>query len=112
MQLGQELADFVSQEIESNGVNQTGKRIIANRVIDAAKKAAGIVDKALQPEAEFNAMAFESHNMTFGQYTGVPIKEVPLEYLCWLADDKFIDNLRRYLKSDTVRERMRRDDNP
>jgi len=50
------------------------------------------------------AREFGSEEMEFGKYLGLPIDQVPIEYLVWLADEKdgFKKQLRRYLQSPRI----------
>ena len=45
---------------------------------------------------------FGSTSMPFGQYRGTRVDEVPLDYLSWIADDQFLRDLPRYLRSRRV----------
>lgn len=45
------------------------------------------------------AKEFEKKSMPFGEFVNVKIKDVPLDRLKWYADQRFIDDLRAYLKS-------------
>lgn len=40
--------------------------------------------------------------MPFGEFMGKRVDEVPLERLSWYADWSFVDQLRRYLKSERI----------
>lgn len=51
------------------------------------------------------AKAFEKEELPFGKYVGQPVGDLEyrsLDYLRWLADQTFIDDLRRYLANETV----------
>jgi hypothetical protein len=52
-----------------------------------------------QAEAE----QYGSRPITFGKHAGLPIKDVPLDYLQWLADAQ--NELCAYLRSDVGRKR-------
>jgi hypothetical protein len=59
-----------------------------------------------KPMTDGDAREFEETLMPFGDNIGKPIKHVRLSYLCWLADQRFIDRLRRYLKSPSVQREI------
>lgn len=48
------------------------------------------------------AVQFGNEVMPFGGYVGKRVDDVPLERLWWYADQSFIDDLRRYLRSKRV----------
>lgn len=50
------------------------------------------------------AKEFEKGTMPFGEFFNVKIKEVPLDRLKWYADQRFIDDLRAYLKSRIIQQ--------
>ena len=43
------------------------------------------------------ARSFEGEAMPFGEFAGTLVGEVPIDRLEWYADQRFIDELRRYL---------------
>jgi len=53
--------------------------------------------------SDSDAKRYESNCIRFGKYLGTPIKDIPLEYLQWLADAQ--NELVAYLKSDVGRKR-------
>lgn len=63
-----------------------------------------------QPYSEARVMSkadaerYESNCIRFGKYLGTPIKDIPLEYLQWLADAQ--NELVAYLRSDVGRKRQ------
>jgi uncharacterized protein (DUF3820 family) len=53
---------------------------------------------------------FEHERFKYGQYKGQMIKDAPLSYLCWLADEaQFGIKLRRYLQAPRVRDELRKE---
>ncbi len=48
------------------------------------------------------AKLFGHTTIPFGRHAGERVDDIPMSYLTWLADDGFIDNVRRYLKSDRI----------
>ena len=71
-------------------------------------KAATVIEDN-QPQAneamtEDQAKAFERVRIPWGKESGISVKNIELEYLFWMADerDKFKEALRRYLRSDRV----------
>lgn len=69
-------------------------------------------EEPLPPEA-FNddqAKEFERlMRMPYGMHKGKKIIDVDINTLCWYADSRFNDNLRRYLKSARGRERIEKE---
>jgi hypothetical protein len=60
----------------------------------------------VEPMNDVEVLRFGKQLMPFGEFQGKRIDEVPLERLCWYADQKFVDQIRRYLASERiVRER-------
>ncbi len=62
-----------------------------------------------QPYSESRVMSqddaerYESNCIRFGKYLGTPIKDIPLDYLQWLADSQ--NELCAYLRSEIGRKR-------
>ena len=56
------------------------------------------------------AKIFENRVMTFGSFRGKRIADIPLARLEWHADQRFTDELRRYLASDRVQIERKRDE--
>jgi hypothetical protein len=52
----------------------------------------------------------QTAEIPFGQHSGSKVDAVPLEYLCWLADQRFIDLLRRYLASPRIQQEIKTTD--
>ena len=55
-----------------------------------------------KPMTDEQARRFEKENIPFGQHANTRVGSVPLQYLRWLADQPFIDELRAYLANETV----------
>lgn len=57
------------------------------------------------------ASAFEATRMTYGAHADVCFCDIPIRYLCWLADPKDSQYMiKSYLRSRRGRERIERDD--
>lgn len=85
--VGDTLAQMVREELE--GRDEVGQRIIANRVrhaIEAWVHVGETPPQPVKPMTDQEATAFECEPMEFGKYNGVPVKDVPLDYLEWVAD--------------------------
>lgn len=56
------------------------------------------------PMSDVQARAFGERAIPFGQHKGRRVDEVPMDYLCWLADspEDFKGELRRYLRSNRL----------
>jgi uncharacterized protein (DUF3820 family) len=48
------------------------------------------------------AAEFGRRPIPFGEYRDVQVKDVPIERLCWYADQRFTDGLRRYLANKNI----------
>lgn len=55
-----------------------------------------------KPMTDEQAHRFEKEIIPFGQHANTRVGSVPLQYLRWLADQPFIDELRAYLANETV----------
>ena len=55
-----------------------------------------------RPMTNLEARKFEKQTCPFGQYATQRIAGVPLDYLRWLSDQTFVDDLRRYLANETI----------
>lgn len=42
---------------------------------------------------------FESQPFPFRKFKGVPIKDVPFDYILWYYRQLFLDNIRRYVNT-------------
>ncbi len=63
----------------------------------------------LQPFNESESKRFDSRPLpdVFKKHAGQKVRDVPVDYLCWLTDPKpFIKELRRYMKSRRGRSRI------
>ena len=47
--------------------------------------------------------------MPYGEFCGAKIGDIAIERLCWYADQRFVDGLRRYLRSPRGRERIEKE---
>lgn len=55
-----------------------------------------------RPMTDTESREFEKEICPFGQYATQRMSAVPLDYLKWLSDQTFIDDLRRYLANDMI----------
>lgn len=109
-----DLLSLIESELSAH--DEVGKRIVANRLL-AYLKPFATPDKPatppiLEPMTDVEARRYGDTRMSFGQYDGVPISDVPLDYLEWLSDSNhtMFRNLHRYLNSPAVkRQREERD---
>lgn len=62
------------------------------------------------PMTDIEAARFEHNTISFGKYEGTPINEVPISYLCWIADLSFHAELQRYVNSDRGKQRIQDED--
>lgn len=51
------------------------------------------------PMTDGEAKLFGKQTIPFGEFAGTPVDSVPLDRLRWYADQRFVDELRRYLRS-------------
>src|SRR3990167_1114636 len=70
---------------------------------------------ALVPMTDQEALIFEREVLFFGVHKGEQLADVPLSYLCSLTDPSskvtdFMDQVRRYLKSPTVKALIEREE--
>ena len=108
---GDELADFVEEEMALHPFDETAQRIVASRVVKRLI-AIGLHDppKTVAPEkpkpmSDAQEKAFGDQEMTFGLYKGVAIRNVPREYLCYMVDpNKFSAELKRYLDNPGIQQ--------
>ena len=56
------------------------------------------------PMSPDQAKRFGREVMPFGMHKGDKVDEVPLDMLSWYADQRFTDDLRRYLKSERIQK--------
>ncbi len=62
------------------------------------------------PMTEAEAARFEVGPVPFGEFVGRQAGDVPLERLEWYADQRWVDDLRRYLASRRIAEERHRAD--
>jgi len=58
---------------------------------------------SVRPMTLQEARNFGSSIVPFGKHNNVPVDSVPMDWLEWLADQTFVDDLRRYLESERVK---------
>lgn len=95
--------EFIRETFEAENFNDPAR--FAKLLIDV------ITEKHLRtPDVNPGVMTvdqakeFEKGTMPFGEFFNVKIKEVPLDRLKWYADQRFIDDLRAYLKSRIIQQ--------
>lgn len=59
--------------------------------------------KSVSPMTQQEARDFGSVTVPFGKFNNVAVDNVPMDWLVWLADQTFVDDLRRYLESERVK---------
>ena len=66
----------------------------------------GTTPVPIRPMSNTQSRAFDQEAMPYGKYKGHPVGNIPLDYLCWLADDRdaFVADLRRYCLSRRVQD--------
>ncbi len=99
------LAELVREEMSKR--NEIEQRIIANRVKMTISKwisSGQIPPQPVEPMTDQEALVFEREIMEFGKYSGMQIKDIPLDYLIWLADAgrKSWRNTHAYLSSPRI----------
>jgi hypothetical protein len=62
---------------------------------------------AVKPFTDDEATRFGKTPVPYGEFKGLPVDQAPLDRLEWYADQKFTDNLRRYLASRRIRTEPR-----
>lgn len=110
VETGNTLAAMVRDELA--GRDPMEQRIIANRVreaIDDWCKPQEVPPQPVQPMTDAEAIRFESEPMEFGKYNGIPVKDVPLDYLAWVADAgrRSWRQIHAYLQSNRVKGELR-----
>jgi hypothetical protein len=105
----EEVFELVASEAMQHDDAQRFWERLAELVGEHAPKATS-EPRALDAMTDEEARLFEVRwTMPFGEYTGHKIKDVPLERLCWYADQRFNDALRRYLRSPRIRAEIERE---
>ena len=107
-QIAEELKDLIIDEV--SGLDELGRRIVANRLIGVLtgwlpeQKKAAIEPIMLEAMKDGEARAFGNSPMLFGKYAGQLVDSVDLDYLRWLADSsrETWRDLTRYLTSPRI----------
>lgn len=103
-QRARDLLDLIVDEC--NGMDNIGRRIVANRIVATLvawlpeeKKSA--VAEIVEPFTDEEAKRYGAEVMAFGKHAGERIDAVDLDYLVWLADASraTFRGLHRYLNS-------------
>lgn len=114
MNAGETAAELVALlESEITGMDDLGKRIIANRLAEVILPlmAAPVRQEPLlattAPMSDVEAHAYgQTHIMRFGKFEGKRIDAVPLDYLIWLTDEsrRLWKEMHRYLNSPRIKQ--------
>ena len=75
--------------------------LVAKHVPPPPKRAKAKLKDVKMTDAE--AKRFGLQLIPFGEFMGMRVDDVPMERLVWYGDQRWIDELRRYLKSDRIR---------
>ncbi|OHB80873.1 MAG: hypothetical protein A2W31_11495 [Planctomycetes bacterium RBG_16_64_10] len=110
-----EIADQLCELIasETRGMDTVATRIVANRIARVIEPWLPLRDKSaatlVQPMTNSEARVFEQETIEFGKHAGTKFKDVPLDYLIWLADKcrRTWRKIHAYLDSDRVRGELR-----
>jgi len=112
---GDELAEFVADAIMSE-MTEGERQVVYSRVRNALaalpmyRPPPVAPHPTIRPMTDAEAERFEMTPLDFGRYRGVLIQTVPLDYLCWFADQpeqQVKADIRRYLKAPRIAERVR-----
>ncbi len=100
---------FVLETIEAEAFKDPERfaKLVVDRIQEKWIREPG-VDGSVMTELE--SKMFGRRSMPFGEFVGVPIDDVPLDRLQWYADQEFVDNLRRYLKTARIRQEQAREE--
>ncbi len=104
------LSKMVLDEIEGQA-DEVSRQIVHSRVLRALTTHYLYTPPKSQtyrvePMTDVQAKAFEDTPMKYGKHVGKRIGDVPIDYLCYLADpNEWTKDLKRYLASDRVKER-------
>jgi hypothetical protein len=63
--------------------------------------------QAVKPFTDVEATKFGKTPLPYGEFKGTPVDQTPLDRLEWYADQRFTDNLRRYLASRRIQTEPR-----
>jgi hypothetical protein len=85
--------------------------ISINRFYEVIRKALpnpfGFMDAIQQkPFTDDEAKAFGRELMPYGEFKGKAVDQVPLDRLCWYADQQFQRGLNRYLSSPRIKSEL------
>jgi hypothetical protein len=62
----------------------------------------------IKPFTDIEAKRFETQTFPYGQYNGVKISDIPLDYLDWIVDNSELSlKIKRYLLSKRVTDERR-----
>lgn len=99
--------ELIQESVE--GDEQYFWTIIRNAALEKAPlEASGSFQ--VKPMNDKEATKFEHEVMPYGEFKGKLVREVPLNRLDWLAgtDDKFKEDLRRYLRNERIVDRVKK----
>jgi hypothetical protein len=96
-----ELIEFIDSEV---AMEQTAELRFV--ILDLLAERFGTITREVVTEermTDAGSMAFERQQIAFGMHSGMPIADVPMDYLLWLeCEPDFRRDLRRYLRSDRI----------
>lgn len=100
---------FVFETIEAEKFTDPARfaKLVIDRIREKWIREPGI-DGSVMTELE--SKMFGRRLMAFGEFAGTPVDDVPLDRLQWYADQEFVDNLRRYLKTARIRQEHEREE--
>ena len=98
------IIDEQKQFVDVVGLSQFWETI---RGILPAKPEPPAKPQAVKPFSAEESKRFGSTPIPYGEFRGLPVDQVPLERLEWYADQRFTDNLRRYLASRRIQDEPR-----
>lgn len=109
--VGNSLGELIREEMESR--DPVAQRIIANRVrlaIEEWIKAGENPPQPVPPMNDAEVRRCELEIMPFGKHHGEQIRDVPFDYLEWLADESRNTwrKLHAYLNNHMVKEKRER----
>lgn len=106
--LATEAASLVIELAEESGANEPGFYDRVACILEAHGTPKREPKTKPVKMTDQQAKAFEQEIIAFGTHAGKPVSDVPLDWLQWIADQKFVDQVRLYLRSDRVQREIER----